>query len=107
MAAITRGPQDNTVLRIRDALNDYERHHPGAVASVYRQNSASIRIRIVDERFSGQSKGQRHDDAWRFIADQLDSDTSEEVSMLILLAPSEQRSSFINTEFDDPLPSRI
>jgi stress-induced morphogen len=105
MSTITRGPRDDVVLKVHEILDEYERHHPGSQASVYRQNPASIRIRIVDERFSGQSKGQRHDTAWKFIADRLDDDSIQEISMLILLAPSELRSSFINAEFEDPVPS--
>ena len=93
MATITREPVDDLVQKIKTVLDEYERQHPGAVATVYRQNSASIRIRIVDESFAGWSKGKRHDHAWAFIADRLSDDDIQEISVLLLLTPNEQRSS--------------
>jgi stress-induced morphogen len=107
MATITRGASDAYVLRIKDALEEYERLHPGAAASLYRQNSASIRIRIIDERFARVSKGDRHDQVWDFLANQLDEDTLQEISVLALLSPKETASSFWNEDFENPQPSQL
>ena len=107
MATITRGNRDELVERVKRALDEYETHHSGAVANLYRQNSGAVRIRIIDGSFSGQSKGSRHDHAWNFIADRLNDDDIQEISLLLLLAPGEQATSFMNAEFDDPVPSRI
>lgn len=107
MATITRGPHDELVERVKGALDEYERLHPGAVAALYRQNSAAIRIRIVDERFAQWSRGQRHDYVWKFITDRLSEDDIQEIAVLLLLPPAEQRSSFMNSEFDDPIPSTL
>ena len=107
MATITRGTVDEYVERIKSALDAYEVQYPGAVATLYRQDPASIRIRIVDARFKGMSKGDRHDQVWDFLAARLDDDTIEELSILLPLAPEEQPSSFMNAEFEDPIPSGL
>src|SRR5258706_9886648 len=79
MATISRGASDEFVERIKAALDEYERQHAGATAELYRQNTASIRIRIVDKRFAKMSKSQRHDEVWDFIAAHVDNDTLQEV----------------------------
>lgn len=105
MAIITRGLQDQYVQTLKQALDEYEKSYPGAIATLYRQNTASVRIRILDDRFRGISKGDRHDQVWDFLSSRLDDDTIQEISVLLLLAPGEERSSLMNTEFDDPIPS--
>ena len=108
MARITRGKRDMGIKAFKKVLDAYEAKNPGASAELYRQNNASIRIRIVDEKFSRMSKPRRHDKVFKFIADELnDDDLLQELSILLLLAPSEQDSSTMNMEFDDPIPSRF
>jgi stress-induced morphogen len=107
MATVTRGARDALVKKFAKILGEYERENPGAVATVYRQNSAAIRVRVVDERFARMSKPDRHDRVWRFISDRLSDDEIQELSILLLLSPAEQRSSFLNAEFDDPVPSSL
>jgi stress-induced morphogen len=107
MASITRGPHDERVKKVLQVLDEYERLHPGATASVYRQNSGSIRIRILDDRFTGWSRGKRHDYVWDFIVSRLNEDDMQEISVLLPLTRAEQGSSFMNFDFDDPLPSTI
>jgi putative addiction module component (TIGR02574 family) len=105
MSAVIRGSHDPSVDGLKAALDDYEREHPGAVASLYRQNSASVRIRIIDQNFEHLSKAKRHDQVWNFLAARLTDGTLQEISELLLLAPAEQKVSFMNFEFDDPIPS--
>lgn len=106
MASIVRGPRDAAVKAIKNILDLYEQENPGAAAELYRQNTASIRIRIVDERFRRMSKPARHDRVFDFIAEHVaDDDLIQEISVLLLLAPSEQPASLMNMEFDDPIPS--
>jgi stress-induced morphogen len=107
MATITRGRRDKVVGKIKEILDQYELAHPTAVATLYRQDSASVRVRIVDPRFGRSSKGARHDKVWKFISDRLDEIDREEVALLILLTPAEQPESFINSEFDKPIRSKI
>lgn len=107
MATISRGRRDKLVNRVKQVLDHYEESHPAASATLYRQNSASVRVRIVDPRFGRLSKGTRHDRVWKFISERMDEDDLQEISLLILLAPSEQASSFINSEFDKPIRSKL
>jgi stress-induced morphogen len=105
MATIVREPQDPAVAALKRALDEYEQAHHGAIASLYRQNSASVRIRIIDDRFAAMPKSQRHDLVWDYLSSRLDDDTLQEISVLLLLSPKEQASSLMNMEFDHPLPS--
>ena len=106
MATIVRGPQaDKYVDAIKRRLDEYERAYPGSSAEVYRQNTASIRIRVIDERFTGMSRGERHDAVWDFLYAGLDEDTLQEISVLLPLTRSEKPTLLMSQEFDDPIPS--
>lgn len=107
MANVVRGPKDTVVEALVNALSDYERQHPGAEASVYRQNPGAVRVRIIDDRFAGMSRARRHDDVWQFLSDRVDEDAMSEISTLLLLPTAELRSSLANLEFDDPLPTKL
>ncbi len=97
---------DDCLQAVADALAKYEKQHPNAEIEVYRQNSASIRARIVDPDFDGVGKADRHDTIWAFVKG-LPDDQQAEISVLLLLTPDELKTSFANLEFDDPIPSRI
>jgi stress-induced morphogen len=105
MATIIHGPKDKYVRKLKTVLDEYERENPGAVATLYRQNTASVRIRIVDSRFAKMTKGDRHDKVWDYLTSRVDEDTMQEISVLLLLSQEEQNSSFMNFEFNDPIPS--
>lgn len=107
MAKIVRGNADEAVEALKDALDAYEVEHPDAEASLYRQNSASIRIRVIDRRFEGMTKSRRHDDIWDFLASRVPEETLSDVSLVLGIAPAELRASLINLEFEDPTPSRF
>jgi hypothetical protein len=107
MATIIQGNADAEVESLKDALSAYEIEHPGAEASLYRQNSASIRLRVVDRRFEGISKSRRHADVWEFLAQRVPEDTLADVSLVLTLAPAELGSSFANFEFERPIPSHL
>jgi hypothetical protein len=107
MATIVREPRDQAVTALKQVLDEYEQDYPGAVASLYRQNSASVRVRILDDRYAAMSKSKRHDLVWDYLAARLDDDTLQEVSVLLLLTPREQSSSLMNMEFEHPLPSEF
>ncbi|HEX4145030.1 MAG TPA: hypothetical protein VHY91_16105 [Pirellulales bacterium] len=103
---IPRGEHDPIIDQIIQALRGYEREHPRAKIDLYRQNSASIRIRIIDPDWSGISKAQRHRVVLGYLGAVPD-DTQGEISLLLLLTPEETTSSFANFEFDDPIPSGL
>ena len=103
MAAI-RGTSDAYLQAVKEAIERYEKQHPGAEVVVYRQSSVSIRVRIVDPDFAGMNKGDRHNAVWHLLND-LPEDVQSQVSVLLLLAPEETNVSFANYDFEHPLPS--
>jgi stress-induced morphogen len=106
MAKILRGTQDTMVKALKRALETYEEQFPGSKGSLYRQDRADVRVRIVDERFAEMSRSRRHNQVWKFLADIVGDDVISEVSTLILLPPTELKSSFANLDFEEPLPAR-
>jgi len=93
------------VKALKKALGTYEERFPGSSGSLYRQDRADIRLRIIDERFAGMSRLRRHNQVWKFLADIVGDDVISEVSTLILLPPTELKRSFANLDFEDPLPA--
>ena len=97
---------DPVLRQIVDALAEYDKAHPKAAIEAYRQNSVSVRIRIVNPEFAGKSRAHREEDVWAAL-DELPEDAAAEISLLLLLTPSEAKQSFANAEFDDPIPSKL
>jgi stress-induced morphogen len=75
---------------------------PGVEA--YRYNPASIRVRIVDERFRGLSRPERDDMVEPYLR-QLPEETLEDLVILLLLSPDEIPRSMMNVEFEYPSPA--
>ena len=109
MATVVRGNEngDEAVHALKAALDGYEQAHPGAVATLYRYNPASIRIRVLDRRFLGMSKSRRHAQMWEFLAERVPEDVMAEVSVILTLAPEEQATSMMNLEFEEPSRSEL
>ncbi|MBI1369660.1 MAG: hypothetical protein GC162_13525 [Planctomycetes bacterium] len=107
MATILHGKSDSIVTAIKAALDAYEQTFPGSKAEVYRQNSASIRVRVIDERFAAMNRADRHDQVWDFLLERAGDDAMAEVSVLLPLAPAELKKSFANYDFDHPLRSKL
>jgi acid stress-induced BolA-like protein IbaG/YrbA len=79
----------------------------------YRYNSASIRVRVVDERFEGVSREKRDEMVEPHLA-ALPESTQADIVTLLTFAPSEVepgakalKESLLNLEFDDPSPSML
>ena len=102
--SIARGKTDQTLEQIKDCLESYQKNHPDAEISLYRQNSVSIRIRIIDPRFAGMSRADRSDSVWNYF-ESLSDETQSDITMLVLLTPAELSRSMANLEFEDPVPS--
>jgi stress-induced morphogen len=107
MATIARGTTDPAVQAIKDALDAYEAAHPGAEVALYRHNPASIRVRVIDRRFEGMTRSRRHAHVWDFLAARVSEDTLAEISQVLTLPPAELKNSFANSEFEDPVPSKL
>src|SRR5436309_3479803 len=103
---IKRGRGDPYVNAVKAALKEYVAEHPGAVAEVYRYNSASIRVRVTDERFAGTRFARRHDDLWDYISDRVPEDVMSEISFLIPVTPAEKDRDMSSFEFDHPSSDR-
>lgn len=76
----------------------------------YRFNSASIRVRVIDDRFEGKSIAEREAMVLPLLK-KLPKRTRDDVLLLLTLAPSEQRTfnsqTLMNREFEHPLPSGL
>jgi stress-induced morphogen len=99
--------EDKQVRDIRAILRrDYGAQHPGAKIDVYRYNSASIRIRIIDSAFAGKTIPEREEMVWP-ILEGLPERTQSEITVLLVVTPGESKHSMMSMEFDDPTPSEL
>ena|SRR5436305_11252906 len=106
---IPRGPgldTDEGLRAIADRLERYAADHPGASIEAYRHGRYVVRIRVIDDRFRGLTKSERHRKVWPYLHD-LPEDVLSDVSTLLLLTPDEKAGSLASTEFDDPIPPRL
>lgn len=103
---IPRGCSDPVMDAIIAILEQYQADHGSAQIEIYRQNVVSVRIRIIDPDFCGQSKSQRNHAVWDYL-DRLPEEVQGDISMLVLLTPAERKSSFASLEFDDPVESSL
>ncbi len=103
---IPRGKSDEVIDKIMAALRTYEADHPRAQIDLYRQDSVSVRVRIIDPDFAGQGKPQRSQQAWKYLG-QLPEEEQSDISTVLLLTPDETKMSFANFEFNDPIPSKL
>jgi hypothetical protein len=88
-------------------VEDFLRPHFEQVDS-YRQNSASIRVRVIDKRFEGMSREKR-DTLVEEQLDKLPPETQRDIVTLFTLTPSELartaptiREFMQNAEFENP-----
>jgi hypothetical protein len=93
-------------------VEDRLRKHFQQVDS-YRYNSASIRLRIVDAKFEGKSREERDAMVEPYL-DQLPESILRDIVTLLTFVPSEieataptLRERLLNTEFEDPSPSKL
>jgi hypothetical protein len=102
---ILRGKTDPILDEIASVLGkSFQRDHSKAKIAIYRQNPASVRIRIIDPIFTKMSRAERNDYGWTYL-DRLSDDAQADISLLLLLTPSEVKKDFANIEFENPVPS--
>jgi stress-induced morphogen len=81
-----------------------------ANTEAYRYNSASIRIRIIDDAFEGKSESDR-EQMVDPILDQLPEETQSDIMLLLTLTESETKDFgkdyLTNLEFENPKVSRL
>jgi len=105
--SIYRGRSDPIIEQIMNVLRNYETSHPHAQIAVYRQNKFSVRVRVIDSNFAGQSKVARSEMVWNTCLNALDDETASDIGTLILITPEEISKSFANLEFEHPVPSLL
>jgi hypothetical protein len=80
------------------------------MTDAYRFNTASIRVRVIDDRFEGKSIPEREAMVLPLLA-KLPKRTRDDILVLLTLAPSERTTHnsqmLMNLEFEQPLPSRL
>ncbi len=99
-------PNDARMQQVLNTLAEYLDSHPHAQISAHRQNSVSIRVRIIDEDFHGLDRVDREPAIWKLL-ESLPEDILSDITMLLLLTPKEAERSLANLEFNDPIPSRL
>src|SRR6185295_6115142 len=106
MATITKTNhrRDKTVQALEAALEEYERQHPRAKATLYRDSPGSVRVRIVDDRFARMKKFERHDEVYDFLVERVGVDVVGEVSILLLFTRAELKTSLANLDFEETVP---
>jgi stress-induced morphogen len=98
---------DDDVQQILQLLDREDRaSHPQAKIDAYRQNSVSIRIRIIDPDFRGSNRVER-DRRISQLLEHLPEPIESQITQLLLLTPEETKTSFANVEFEHPVPSTI
>ena len=103
---IARGKSDRIIEGIVASLSGFEEKHPMARIDVYRQDSVSVRVRVIDPDFAGKTKSQRSQEIWNYL-DKLPEELQSDISTILLLTPDEAKASFANVEFEDPVPSKL
>jgi stress-induced morphogen len=84
-------------------------HYPNTEA--YRYNSASIRVRVIDDAFVGKEDGERRRMVKRLLGS-IPEDTTTDIMMILTMTEDEtngryNRYSLINLEFENPSPSDL
>lgn len=105
--SVVRGHRDRILDEIIRSLEAFAEDHPTAKVDVYRWNSVSVRVRIVDPAFSEFSKAERSRLIWRKYLIGLSDEAQSDISSMTLLTPEEAPRSIANLEFDDPSVSEI
>jgi stress-induced morphogen len=103
---IPRGPmpaEDEILAAVVTELERYAVDHPRAVVEAYRHGSYSIRIRVTDPGFAGQSRTERHNAVWAYLS-HLPEDELGDIHILICVTPEERPRSIGSIDFDDPIP---
>jgi stress-induced morphogen len=97
-------PETARIVRLLEA---HFPHHPAAYpAAAYRYNSASIRVRVVDDSFRGLDLLDREEKV-RPLLRKLPQGTRSDITILLLLTPEEVEDSWGNREFENPSPPPV
>jgi stress-induced morphogen len=88
----------------RSLKHAYGAAHPRAVIDVFKRNSATIWVRIIDPDFKGMTRYARERVVWP-IVESWPEELQEQLVILLLITPEERKRSVMSAEFDDPSPT--
>lgn len=94
--------QDIEVQQIYAVLAAYKTTHPNAKIDVRRRHEVSIHIRIIDPDFHGVRWANRENEIWPLLG-QLPYETFVNITVLLLLTPTEEATSLANMAFENPI----
>lgn len=98
----------NETRRIEELLQEHFPDHPDRYPPMaYRYNPASIRVRVVSDRFTGLDRVERSELVYPLLQKNLPEETWQDIMVILLLAPDEVDDSPTNFEFEHPTPSRL
>ena len=103
---VTRGQSDKVIERMIKAIDKYQEDHPKAQIGLYRQNSVSVRVRIIDPDFSALKRVKRSTEVWKYL-DTLPDKVQADLSSLTLITPEEKAESFGSFIFKNPSQSQL
>ena len=94
--------------QIERLLLEHFPDHPAEFPpEAYRYNPASIRVRVVSDRFRGMDRVERADLVYPILEQNLPEDTWQDIMLILLFTPDELGDSPANLEFEKPTPSRL
>jgi stress-induced morphogen len=94
--------------KIEELLKTHFPDHPAEYPpAAYRYNSASIRVRVVSDRFAGKDRVERSQMVYPLLEKNLPENTWQDITLILLLTPDEVGESLMNFEFEKPTPSRL
>src|SRR5437868_1464922 len=82
---------------------DHPEEYPPAT---YRYNPASIRVRVVSDRFERKDRVERSEMVYPILKENLPENTWQDITLILLMSPAEVEESSMNREFEHPSPSR-
>src|SRR5205085_9959793 len=94
--------------RIEKLLLKHFPEHPAEYPpAAYRYNPASIRVRVVSDRFEGKDRVERSEMVYPILKENLPENTWQDITLILLMTPDEVEDSLMNREFEHPSPSRL
>jgi stress-induced morphogen len=99
MSCAIIGAEDARVQQLAKAMGAWQSEHVRSEIAVKRVNDFMVNIRVIDPDFQGMNRGERHDKIWE-ILETVPDEIVEEVSVLLLLTPSEANRPFADAAFD-------
>lgn len=93
---------DQHIQAILEVLQPYKEKHPRAEITISELDVLTIRVRIIDPDFENMNWFERDAEVWPLLR-KLHDEIYLNLSMVLLLSPSEVETSRANNEFENPV----